>query len=124
MFPDISPASEDVSKVLPEGKEIINDEYYYEEKLHVCQWLEKIFLTELRRKLIYFIDKSLIYYYYLISYPLIKDVEDVIKTVRDLTTPLLHEHKQSFDQNNLRLDFFGLGKTLFFFTQNSNFLIL
>ncbi|XP_023347481.1 cytochrome P450 2C15 [Eurytemora carolleeae] len=30
------------------------------------------------------------------------DVADVIKTVRDLTTPLLHQHKQSFDQNNLR----------------------
>ena len=111
MFPDISPASEDVSKVLPEGKEIItrNDMFVNGQKIS-----SKIFLTELRRKLIYFIDKSLIYHYYLISYPLIKDVADVIKTVRDLTTPLLHQHKQSFDQNNLRLHFFGLGKTLFF----------
>ena len=54
MFPDISPASEDVSKVLPEGKEIINDEYYYEEKLHVCQWLEnkfKDFFNGIKKKI-------------------------------------------------------------------------
>ena len=66
---------------------------------------------------------SLIYHYYLISYPLIKDVADVIKTVRDLTTPLLHQHKQSFDQNNLRLHFLDYEKH-YFFPQNSHFLIL
>nr|QTW43683.1 CYP3075/3034-out [Eurytemora affinis] len=32
----------------------------------------------------------------------LKDVTDVIKTVRGITTPLLDQHKQSFDQHHLR----------------------
>ena len=66
-----------------------------------------------KKKNLFSLINPIIDHYSLISYPLVKDVTDVIKTVRGITTPLLDQHKQSFDQHHLRLGFFRFGKYLF-----------